>query len=88
MSLTGKDRSTRALPSTAPFALEVADAAGEQHHLADGQLRHLLRRILRCGFIGFGGRGPGRQKDECAQREQRAAAQTGQKPFATHDSTP
>ena len=39
--LTGNERSTRALPSTRAFALEVADAAGEQHHLADGQLRHL-----------------------------------------------
>ena len=28
------------------FALEVADAAGEQHHLADGQLRHQLRSLV------------------------------------------
>ena len=64
------------------FALEVADAAGEEHHLADRQRSGLCRgRLL---VAGAGRVQPPTEKD----RERGAAEQDGYQERATHERTP
>ena len=51
MSLTGKRQIDAGVALDVAFALEVADAAGEQHHLPDRQLRRLdAGRVGRSWF--------------------------------------
>ncbi len=77
MSCVGKDRSTRASPSIGPLALEVADAAAEQHHLPDRQLRRGVRLNRRRDAVGDFGRlggGDRRTEGEKAGRDNRGGA--------------
>ena len=68
MSVVGNDRSTRASPSILTFALEIADAAAEQHHLTNRQLHRRFRGrgrdvLHRDGGFGRIGRRFGRTEE-------------------------
>src|SRR5262249_48545235 len=64
------------------FALEVADAAAEEHDLADRKLHRLGRRWLVLSFFRPGGRQRGPQQKE--RRAGRDAERRGSKESPTH----